>query len=344
MKVKYPRSLKTGDTIGVTAPSSGAQKPLHILLSKAKENVEARGYRVVTGETAWTQQKGRSASKEKRAEELMSFLLDENITAIIPPWGGSFAMEILPLMDWEKLKSAPPKWLLGYSDISTFLFAYSTITGNASAHGINFAELSSPQWDSTSSRWTDVLGCCENGEVIQHSSDHYQSNWQKVYDNPATGFYFDSKTEWKHLSGFSEAEFSGRLLGGCISTLRTLIGTPFDQVKDYVSNYAAEEGTVWYLESVGLDAINIYRSLWQMKQAGWFDNTNGILIGRPSSYTANQEFELVDALSDIFAEDNIPVIYDVDIGHSPPQNILVNGAFAKVNFKDSKGTIRMNYN
>ena len=344
MKVRYPKSLKIGDTIGVTAPSSGAQEPLHILLSKAKENVEACGYRVVTGETAWTQHKGRSASKEKRAEELMSFLLDENITAIIPPWGGSFAMEILPLMDWEKLKSAPPKWLLGYSDISTFLFAYSTITGNASAHGINFVELSSPQWDSTSSRWTDVLGCSENGEVTQYSSDHYQSNWQKVYDNPATGFYFDSNTEWKNLSKLSEAEFSGRLLGGCISTLRVLIGTQFDQVNDYVSKYASEDGIVWYFDSVGLDAINIYRSLWQMKQAGWFNNTNGILIGRLSRYSANQDFGLEDALSDIFTEHHIPVIYDVDIGHSPPQNILMNGAFAKVNFKDAKGTIRMIYN
>lgn len=156
MKVNYPKPLKRGDVIGVTAPSSGAEESQHTLLFKAKENVEAHGYKVVMGETAWMQQKGRSAPKEKRAEELMSFLLDENIRAIIPPWGGSFAMEILPLIDWEKLKSVPPKWILGYSDISTFLFAYSTITGNASAHGTNFAELSAPQWDSLTSRWTDV--------------------------------------------------------------------------------------------------------------------------------------------------------------------------------------------
>ena len=343
MKVTYPKPLKRGDVIGVTAPSSGAEESLHILLSKAKENVEAHGYKVVMGETAWTQQKGRSAPKEKRAEELMSFLLDENIKAIIPPWGGSFSMEILPLIDWEKLKSVPPKWILGYSDISTFLFAYTTITGNASAHGTNFAELSAPQWDPLTSKWTEVLSCPENGEVIQYSSDYYQSNWDQVYKNPATGFYFDSKTEWKNLSGNPQAEFSGRLLGGCISTLRVLIGTPFDQVNDYISEYAADEGVVWYLESVGMDAINIYRSLWQMKQAGWFKHANGILIGRPSRYSANQDFHLMDALNDIFADQNIPVLYDVDIGHAPPQNIVVNGAFGKVAYNNSKGTIHLNY-
>lgn len=87
-----------------------------------------------------------------------------------------------------------------------------------------------------------MLSCPENGEVTQRSSDQYQSSWEEVYKNPATGFYSDSETEWKHLSGHSQAEFSGRFLGGSTSTLRLLIGTPFDQVNDYVSKYAAEEG------------------------------------------------------------------------------------------------------
>ncbi|WP_341963490.1 hypothetical protein [Planococcus maritimus] len=164
-----------------------------------------------------------------------------------------------------------------------------------------------------------------------------------MYRNPATGFYFDSETEWKSLSGDSQVEYSGRFLGGCISTLRTLIGTPFDQVDDYVSKYAAEEGVVWYLESVGLNAINIYRSLWQMKQAGWFKHVNGILIGRPSRYSANQDFQLIDALNDIFGDQHISVLYDVDIGHAPPQNIVVNGAFGKVMYNNLRGTIQMDY-
>ncbi|AQQ55547.1 S66 peptidase family protein [Planococcus lenghuensis] len=178
---------------------------------------------------------------------------------------------------------------------------------------------------------------------MQHSSACYQSSWEKVYKNPATGFYFDSKTEWKSLHGRTETEFSGRLLGGCISTLRTLIGTPFDQVNKFASDYAAEEGIVWYLESVNLDAINIYRSLWQMKQAGWFKHTKGVLIGRPSRYKANEDFFLTDALTDIFGPEEIPVIYDVDIGHAPPQNIVVNGAHAKVAYSNAKGSIQMTY-
>ncbi|MDN7243550.1 LD-carboxypeptidase [Planococcus sp. N028] len=342
MPIQYPKPLQQGDLIGVTAPSSGVENSLHVLLSKAKEQVEAKGYSVVIGETAWTQKKGRSGEKEQRAKELMDFLEDDRITAIIPPWGGSFSMEILPLLDWEKLKSIPPKWILGYSDISTFLFVYTTITGNASAHGTSFTELSAPEWDMVTSKWTEVLETPKGGVVIQHSSDSYQSSWDQVYKNPATGFYFDSKTEWRNLNGQTKAEFSGRLLGGCLSTLRVLIGTPYDQVNDYISTYA-EEGVVWYLESVGLDAANIYRSLWQMKQAGWFKHANGILIGRASRYTDNNDFTLEDALVDSFAEDGIPVLYNVDIGHAPPQNVLVNGAYSRVVYNDSKGSIEMNF-
>lgn len=80
-----------------------------------------------------------------------------------------------------------------------------------------------------------------------------------------------------------------------------------------------------------------------MKQAGWFKHANGILIGRPSRYSASQDFQLLDALNDIFADQNIPVLYDVDIGHAPPQNIMVNVAFGKVTYSNSKGTIHMSY-
>ncbi|KON88005.1 hypothetical protein AF332_15025 [Sporosarcina globispora] len=50
-------------------------------------------------------------------------------------------MEVLPLIDWDRFKELPPKWILGYSDISTLSFTYTTITGNASAHGTNLSEL-----------------------------------------------------------------------------------------------------------------------------------------------------------------------------------------------------------
>ncbi|MFJ7973971.1 S66 peptidase family protein [Psychrobacillus sp. NPDC096389] len=342
-KIKYPKPLQPSSYIGVTAPSSGVESSLHILIEKAKLQVEKMGVQVIIGETARTQHKGRSASKEKRADELMKFLLDDQINAIIPPWGGSFAMEILPILDWAKLKEMDPKWLLGYSDISTLNFAYTTITGNASAHGVNFSELSAPEWDELSGKWMEVLSCRENEEVTQYSSEKYQSSWEQVFANPAKGFFLDSQTAWKTLNHEDEVTFSGRLIGGCVNTLQVLVGTPFDQVTHFVHEYCEEEGVIWYLETVGMDAAKIYRALWQMQQNNWFSNIKGVLFGRTSSYEDLGDFTLTDALRDVFESYNIPVIYDADIGHTPPQNILVNGALATVKYNSGKGSITMKF-
>ena len=66
-------------------------------------------------------------------------------------------MDILPLLDWEALRTLPPKWVLGYSDISTFLFAYTLLTGTATAHGTNYVDLRSNKLDPVTARWIDVL-------------------------------------------------------------------------------------------------------------------------------------------------------------------------------------------
>lgn len=343
MKITYPTALKPDGCIGVTAPSSGVEKHLQILIDEAKRQVTQKGFSVRIGETVFTQHKGRSTTKEKRAEELMEFFKDDQISVIMPPWGGSFAMEILPLIDWVKLKSLRPKWILGYSDISTFNFTYTIMTGHASAHGINFTELSAPQLDELSSQWIYVLSCNENEEIKQYSSERYQSSWDKVYENPANGFYLDLQTEWKTLNKVDEVTFSGRLIGGCVSTLQVLIGTPFDHVTNFIQEYCHEDGVIWYLETVGMDAAKIYRALWQMQQNDWFTNIKGVLFGRPSRCQYLGDFTIIDALKDVFDSFNIPVIYDVDVGHSPPQNILVNGAMATVNYKKGKGTITLKY-
>lgn len=116
--IRYPRPLASGDIIGVAAPSSGVDESLHHYLNESKRNMERLGFHVQ--ESRWLRQniKCVSSSKENRAEELNTFFHDPAIKAIIPPWGGEFLMDILPLLDWEALRSLPPKWVLGYSDIT----------------------------------------------------------------------------------------------------------------------------------------------------------------------------------------------------------------------------------
>lgn len=343
-RIRYPKALKPGDRIAVTAPSSGVEPHLHVLLHQAKRNVQAKGFEVVEGETIWTENKASSASKEIRAKEFMNFLEDESIRAIIPPWGGQFLMEILPLIDWERMKSFTPTWVMGYSDISTFLFCSTLQTGIATAHGPNYCEMSAEKWDPVTEKWLDVLGTAEGGTVIQTSSDRYQSSWEKVYANPGTGFYFDRETKWNVAGKISGDKLvvSGRLIGGCLQTLVNLTGTPYAPVEAFAKQYAPE-GLLWYLESTESHAGYIYRFLWNLKESGWFRHTNGVVLGRMDRYRPIKDFEWLDAVEAVFGEMDIPVITDADVGHQPPQMTWVNGAWARVTVEAGRGTLEMRY-
>src|SRR5699024_6548144 len=114
------------------------------------------------------------------------------------------------------------------------------------------------------------------------------------------------------------------------------------KVNEFISNYTKDQGVEWYLETVGMTSAEIYRALWQMKHNGWFQNTNGILLGRASGYLPTKNFTLEYTLYDIF-EITIPVIYDADICHMLSQYIFVNGAVGQISYFEGNGTIKMKY-
>ncbi|WP_046227866.1 S66 family peptidase [Paenibacillus dauci] len=337
-QIIYPAPLRKGDRIAIIAPSSGVNPQYHHLLHRTRDQLEQAGYEVILGESIWTNDKCVSLPKAKRAAELQQFLLDEQIQAIIPPWGGEFLMELLPLLDWDRIRQLPPKWILGFSDISTLTFAYTLQTGYASAHGPGAVDISGTN-DPTTTKWQEVLTALAGQTIEQQSSSHYQT----VSDPSRDGLNLETPTYW-HILGKEEEsdlslEFSGRLIGGCMDVLTILIGTDWAPVPSFIEQYGATDGVIWYLESCEMNAGDIYRHLWQMNQAGWFRHARGILIGRPAGYSALGNFELTDALHQVFDDLEIPVVYGVDIGHIPPQLTLVNGASAIVSVKSGQGSI-----
>src|SRR6478736_4685492 len=101
----FPRPLEPGDKIGVTAPSSGVQEPMKARFDVAVRALEERGYDVVVGACLGTPSVV-SAPKEQRAAELTVMLADPAIRAVVPPWGGELAIDLLDLIDWDGLAEA----------------------------------------------------------------------------------------------------------------------------------------------------------------------------------------------------------------------------------------------
>lgn len=330
--IRYPKGLEIGQTIGVTATSSGVESELHHLLRKTAGQFELRGYAIKLGDTVWTDEKLTSVPKELRLAEFMDMMLDDEIRVIMPPWGGEFLAEILPLLNFDDLKA---KWIIGYSDTSTLLLPITLLTGIATVHGTNFIDLRSDKWDSVTSKFFDVITSSQGDEIIQESSTLYQSEWQHFADPDPYVFKLDTKTEWKTI-GDKPVEFEGRILSGCIDTIRHLVGTPFGDVRGFQEKFISGDKIIWALENCELDAPDFYRSILQLHNAGWFQHAAGIIFGRTAAGIAEGGFSDIDAMERLADLTGVPVIYDADIGHVPPQMTFVNGAYAKVEVADGK--------
>jgi muramoyltetrapeptide carboxypeptidase LdcA involved in peptidoglycan recycling len=173
--------------------------------------------------------------------------------------------------------------------------------------------------------------------VTQVSSPLYQKKWQHENPTPVI-FHLTEPTAWKTVSNHSE-KFSGRLLGGCIDVIRHLVGTPYGDVARFRADHVPGEPIVWYLENCELSVADLKRSLTQMKYAGWFENCSGILFGRSPANIPVAGYTIEKMYQDLAGELNIPVVYDIDCGHVPPQITFINGAYAEVEAKGGKGVV-----
>lgn len=332
--IRYP-ILEEGPTIGVTAPSSGVPSELHHLLKAAFSSLEKKGFNIISGDTSWTQDKAKSAPAKNRAEEFNKMIHNDDIQLIIPPWGGELLIEMLEYIDYEQMRS---KWIVGYSDISVLLLAITLKTGIATAHGTNLVDLRGEYSDETTEMWQSVLSTKINESNLQHSSVKYQKEWQ--HDNPSPCiFNLTEQTHWKTIAEKGKVKIQGRLLGGCIDVIRHLVGTPYGNVQDFKENYIKGDAIIWYLENCDLSTTDLRRSLVQMKLAGWFNGCSGIVFGRSTANTPVANYTIEDVYDELSKELQIPILYDIDCGHVPPQITFINGAYAEIQTENGQGTV-----
>lgn len=335
--ITYP-FLEKGALIGVTAPSSGVEPELHELIKQSCKRMKLKGFDVTCGDTIWTQDKAKSASAKKRADEFNKMMIDENIDLIFPPWGGELLIEILEEIDFSNIQN---KWVLGYSDTSVLLLAITLTAGIATAHGTNLIDLRGEYSDETTAMWEKVLSTKSGEYVLQYSSSKYQEKWQHDQPTPCV-FHLTETTRWKTISN-KKVEMEGRLVGGCIDVIRHLIGTPFGDVRSFRKNFINDAPLLWYFENCHLSTTDLRRTLVQMKLAGWFDNCAGIMFGRSAANMPVGNYTIEDVYQDISEQLHVPIAYDIDCGHVPPQMTFINGSYVEVIVEEGKGTVRQSF-
>lgn len=343
--MRYPKSLAPGGTIGFVAPSFGcAIEPYRSGFENAQKKFRERGYQLDLGSNCYAGEGiGISNTPEKCATELTDYYCNDKTDCLISCGGGELMCETLSHVDFERVRSAAPKWYMGYSDNTNFTYLLATLCDTASIYGPCAAAFGMEPWHPA---LEDAFAVLTGTKTTVKGYDKWERESLKNEENPLAAYHV---TEPKVLHTYvgdkcvdgETVRMQGRLLGGCMDCLVNLLGTRFDHTKEFIEKYK-EDGIIWFLEACDLNVFGIRRAMWQMEEAGWFRYVKGFLIGRPLCY--GQEMMGLDAYRAILhvaGEKNVPVIMDADLGHLPPMMPLIVGSYAEVAVEGNELTIQM---
>lgn len=340
LQLKKPRALSPGSRVAVISPSWGGPATFPHRYEMGVRELQTRfGLDVVEmphtrAEADWIWRNPRA-----RADDINAAFADPTIDGIIASIGGFDSVRILPYLDGD-LISNNPKVFMGYSDTTT-LHTYALIHGLQTFYGpsvmagiaenggtLPYTEnwvrrtimVAEPVGDlNPSAEWTD--------EFVGWEKTEFENTPRTMLPNPG----------WHWMQGSSRAE--GHLIGGCLDVLECLKGTPWWPAPHLW------DGAIFYWEP-SEEALDPSRIGWWLRNYGMigiFDRISAMLVGRPTRYSPEQHAELKKTIQrivvDEFGRPDLPIILDIDFGHTYPQMVLPNGG--RVTIDPSTHTIAL---
>jgi muramoyltetrapeptide carboxypeptidase len=282
--IKIPPYLKKGDTIGITCPAG--------YLAKGKadnciKTLQQWGFDVMVGKTVEGNSNNYfSGTDEQRLYELQAMLDDESINAILCGRGGYGVGRIIDQLDFTKFKRNP-KWIIGFSDI--------TVLHTHLNNKIKVASLHAP------------MAGAFNKENEYVESLHKALIGKKAKYNCAID----------PLNKIGTA--TGELIGGNLSLLVNVIGTPSD---------INTKNKILFVEDIAEYIYGVDRMFYQLKRSGKLDQLKGLIVGgftemkdteRPFGKTVNE------VINDIVKEYDYPVCYNFPVSHDTENYALKEG-------------------
>lgn len=333
--MNYPNFIKKGDLIGITAPSDGIIDECKLnRLDNANLKLKKLGFNIWETPNVRSSFNGRSSHPIERAKQLEELYLNKNVSCIFCAAGGDFLVELLPFLNLNIIKKNL-KWIQGFSDPTALLYTITTKLDIATIYSNNYTAFGMDNWHISLDNNLKIL---QGNIPVQNSFDKFESSYQN-YLTGLESYNLDKIVYWESLLNDSHTMFKGRLIGGCFDVLLNILGTKYDGTNSFLSKYK-KDGIVWFFDICELTNEEIIRGLWKFKELGYFKYTSGIILGRLGEEKSCYNFTLKNILNESLSELNIPVIFNADIGHRPPQLTFINGALCEVESKNGKGSIK----
>jgi muramoyltetrapeptide carboxypeptidase len=266
-----------GDCIGVVAPASHIPRGNEEYLEQGLGRLRAMGFEVRCSPSLLKRKHLYLAGKDQdRAEELMAMFLDPEVKAILCSRGGYGAQRLIPYLDPERIRSHP-KPLVGCSDITVLLIYLLQQCFVIPFHGPNVA----------------TSQFIQGGEEMALALKKALTSSEPIGEITCTCL--------------RSGETQGEIIGGCLSSLVTTVGTPYEPDL---------QGKVLFVEDVNEPPYKIDRMLTHLKSAGKLAGVKGVVFGQmPGCDTDNGLLRevIVDALSTIPG----PILFGFPSGHGP---------------------------
>jgi len=312
-----PPILRPGDRVGMIAPASNVYEPEEVLI--AKETMEQYGFQVELGRHLSAQYGYLAGRDAERAADVNEMFRRDDIRGIVTFMGGYGCSRLLPLLDYDLIRKHP-KVIVGHSDITSLLLGIHSQTGLVTFHG--------------SSGLTGV----GDYAIAQFRRAIMSTQVIGAIAQPPKREAGVEKEN--RLITIVPGQATGALIGGNLTLVTNLLGTPFEP---------DTRGKIFFLEEIGEEPYRIDRMMTQLWLAGKFQQAAGIALGHfvdcaSSDYKPSfpQTLSLENVLRDRLEPLQKPTLYNLMFGHIRDNAVLPIGVTATLDASAKTLTVQEN--
>ena len=337
---KKPACLQKGDQVAIISTSAPLLGLLPHRRDQGFEALRNLGFDPILANHALAINGHTAGSGLERATDMNALFGDTSVKAIISAIGGDHANQMLPYLDWGVIEKNP-KVLVGFSDTTVLLLAIYQQTSLITFYGPSllnqFAEYPSMH-EYTKKAFLRAVATDKPIGTVKPSPTYTDEflDWFEKKDR-ARPREMRPNTGWQWLK---EGKAKGRLIGGCITSLLHLAGTPYwPEFDGALLFWEIPEGDDDFAH--GKDLSQIDSCLADLENIGTLQKISGMIIGRPYGYSEEETNTLYTLIQERLAKYNYPVLAHVDFGHTDPILTIPIGAEAELDSgnNDRKFTI-----
>ncbi|WP_026678664.1 S66 family peptidase [Fictibacillus gelatini] len=333
-----PEKLQPGDCVATVSPSWGGAGDPELRWryeQGVKRLEEVFGLKVVPMPNSLKGGDYLYQHPQARAEDLMTAFQDKRIKGIIANIGGEDSIRLLPYIDFDVIRDNP-KIFMGYSDV-TISHLFCLKAGISSFYGpailTDFAENIEMDPYTIEMVKRTLFSNQVIGE-IQPAKEWTSERLEWIEGNKNRRRTMRQNSGYEVLQGTGIAQ--GRLIGGCIEVLEFAKGTELWPDKKYWND------SILFFETSEEKPEPDYIKYWLRNYAvqGILQKANGIIFGKPQDETYYDEYkEAIQTVMKEFHLEDLPILYNLNFGHTEPKFILPYGALAEINCEKKTFTI-----